>query len=188
MGQLPEALASTRRSQELDPLAAAPRNHLAQCYNWMRDYDRAIIEAQKAIELSPNYGLAYRDLGLASTQNDLHEKAVEALQQGSKLMQDHLWLRGLLGYAYVRAGQPAEARRVLEELKELATKGRFGGAFGVTRIYAAMGEKKQAFAWLRKACEERDPLVIWLKVDPTMDNLRKDPEFAQVLKDMKLLP
>jgi TolB-like protein/Tfp pilus assembly protein PilF len=188
MGQLPEALASTRQSQELDPLAAAPRNHLAMCYIWMRNYDRAIIDAQKAIELSPNYGLVYRDLGLAYTQKDLHEKAVEALQQGSKLTRGHLWLRGLLGYTYVRAGQRAEARRVLEELKELAAKGRFGGAFGIARIYAALGEKKQAFAWLRKACDERDPLVIWLKVDPTLDNLRKDPEFIQLLKDMGLPP
>jgi hypothetical protein len=103
-------------------------------------------------------------------------------------MRGHLWLRGLLGYAYVRAGQPAEAHRVLEELKERAAKGRFGGAFAITRIYAALGERKRAFEWLRKACDERDPLVIWLKVDPTLDNLRKDPEFAQLLKDMGLPP
>jgi hypothetical protein len=77
---------------------------------------------------------------------------------------------------------------VLEELKELAAKGRFGGAFGIARIYAALGEKKQAFAWLRRACDERDPLVIWLKVDPTLDNLRKDAEFTQLLKDMGLPP
>jgi hypothetical protein len=75
---------------------------------------------------------------------------------------------------------------VLEELKKLAANGRFGGAFASTRIYAALGENNQALAWLRKACDERDPLVIWLKVDPTLDNLRKDPRFAQVLKDMGL--
>jgi serine/threonine-protein kinase len=188
MGDLEGALASTRRSQEQDPLAAAPRDHLAQCYNLMGQYDRAIAEAQEALRLDPRYGLAYRSLGLAYSQQDMHEKAVEALQQGSQLTKGHVWIQGLLGYAQARAGQAAEAHGVLEELKGYAVKGRFGCAFGITRIHAALGEKDQAFEWLRKACDERDPLVIGLKVDPTMDNLRTDPRFAQVLKDMRLPP
>jgi hypothetical protein len=55
-------------------------------------------------------------------------------------------------------------------------------------VHAALGEKDQAFEWLRKACDERDPHVIWLKVDPTLENLRSDPRFTQVLRDMKLPP
>jgi hypothetical protein len=77
---------------------------------------------------------------------------------------------------------------MLEELKGLAAKGRFGCPFQIARTYAALGEKDPAFEWLRKACEERDPLVIFLKVDPTLDNLRPDPRFVQVLKDMGLPP
>jgi hypothetical protein len=94
----------------------------------------------------------------------------------------------VLGYTHARAGQPAEARRVLEELKGLAAKGRFNCPFQIARIHAALGEKDQAFEWLHKACDERDPLVVFLKVDPTLDNLRIDPRFAQVLKDMGLPP
>jgi TolB-like protein/Tfp pilus assembly protein PilF len=184
MGQVPEALAVTRRSQELDPRAAPPRNHLAQCYVWMRQYDRAIGEAQKALELDPNYGLAYRDLGLSYSQSDQHEKAIAALQQGLKLTKGQPWIQGLLGYAYARAEQPAEARRVLGDLKGLAAKGRFGCAFGIARIYAAIGEKEPAFQWLQTACEERDPQVVWLKVDPTLDSLRKDPQFDDLLVRM----
>ena len=48
--------------------------------------------------------------------------------------------------------------------------------------------KREAFEWLSKACDERDPLVIWLKVDFMLDNLRADPRFAQTLKDMGLPP
>jgi hypothetical protein len=42
--------------------------------------------------------------------------------------------------------------------------------------------------WLQKACDEREGQVIWLKVDPTLDNLRTDPRFTQILKDMGLPP
>jgi TolB-like protein/Flp pilus assembly protein TadD len=187
-GQLSEALAASRRSVELDPLAATMRNTLAQCYNWMREHDQAIAEAQKALELNPNYGLAYRELGLAYAEKGMHEKALQALRQGLETTKGHPWIKGLLGYAYAKAGQPAAARRVLEELKENAAKGRFGCAFAITRIHAALDEKEQAFEWLRKACDERDTFVVFIKVDPTMDNLREDPRFAQVLKDMGLPP
>src|SRR5439155_25598293 len=131
-GRLAEALAAARRSQDLDALAAPPRNQLAQCYNWMREHDLAIVEAQKALELEPNYGLAYRELGLAYAQKGMHDKALEALRQGLETTKGHPWIQGLLGYTYAKARQPAEARLVLQELKESAAKGRFGCAFAMT--------------------------------------------------------
>ena len=118
----------------------------------------------------------------------MHKKAILALRQGLESTKDDPWIQGLLGYAYAMARQPAEARRVLEELKKTAATGRFGCAFAITRIHAALNEKEQAFEWLRKACDERDTFVVYLKVDPTMDHLRKDPRFAQVLKEMGLSP
>ena len=155
---------------------------------WMREYDQAIAEAQKALELNPSYGSAYRELGMAYAQKGMHEKAVHALRKGLEFTERHPWIQGLLGYAYATAGQSAEARRVLEELKEGAAKGRFGCAFAITRIHAALNEKEQAFEWLRRACDERDTFVVYLKVDPTMDNLRSDPRFARLVKDMGLPP
>jgi TolB-like protein/Tfp pilus assembly protein PilF len=183
MDKLPEALTSTRRSQELDPLGAAPRSHLADCYNRMRQYDQAIAEAQEALELDPKFVLAYGQMGLAYTQKGMHKKALEVLHKGK----GHPSVRGLIGYAYARAEQSAEARQVLEELKGLAER-RFGCAFGIARIHAALGEKDEAFKWLQTARDERDPRVIWLKVDPTLENLHSDPRFAQILKDMGLPP
>jgi hypothetical protein len=39
-----------------------------------------------------------------------------------------------------------------------------------------------------KVGDERESIVIYLKVDPTMDNLCWDPRFGQILKDMGLPP
>jgi tetratricopeptide (TPR) repeat protein len=186
MGRPAESLALTQRVQELDPLAAPLRGHLARCYNMMRQYDQAITEAQKAIELDPNFFLAYSQLGLAYSQKRMHEKAIAVLQKGSSVGKGHPRYRGLLGYAYARAGQTSEARKVLEELKGFS--GLYGYPFAIARVHAALGEKDQAFEWLRKACDERESSVIWLKVDPTLENLRTDPRFAQVLRDMGLPP
>ena len=89
-------------------------------------------------------------------------------------------VRGTLGYAYAAAGKRTEALKVVEELAAVAP-GRFGFAL-------PMGEADQAFEWLRKACDERTPFVIWLKFDPTFDSLRSDPRFTQMLEDMGLPP
>jgi tetratricopeptide (TPR) repeat protein len=148
----------------------------------MRQYDQAITEAQKAIELDPNFYFAYGPLGLALSQKGMHEKAIAALQKKLNVGKG----RGLLGYAYAKAGQTSEARKVLEELKGFS--GQYGYPFAIASVHAALGEKDQAFKWLQKACDERDTHAIWLKVDPTMDDLRTDPRFARLLKDMRLPP
>jgi serine/threonine protein kinase/tetratricopeptide (TPR) repeat protein len=187
-GRLPEALASIRREQQLDPLAPGRRFEVALCYNWMRQYDQAIDEAQEALALDSKFVGAYRERGLALSQKGLHKQALVELQTGVELSKRNPEMLGLLGYGCVAARKSKEAAELLEELLGLAQKGRYGNSFAIARIYAAQGQKDKAFEWLRKACDEHDPRVIWLKVDPTLDNLRKEPEFAKVLKDMRLPP
>jgi len=115
----------------------------------------------------------------------MHEDAVKALKTAVELGRGHARMRGLLGCAYVAAGQRANAQN---ELKELLSKRQFASAFAIARIHAALGDKAEAFKWLWEALEERDSRVIWLKVDPTMDSLRSHPQFAEVLKVMGLPP
>ena len=185
-GRLPEALATLLRGQELDPRSAARRNEVAMCYNWMRQYDKAIAEARKAIELDPNFPQNYVRIGMAQAGKGMYEEAIVELSMAIKSGQQFPGVRGMLGYVYALAGKRTEAQGVLEEMNGLL-QGRFGFAFPIARIHAALGEKDQAFEWLRKACDERDSQVIWLKVDPTMDSLRADPRFIR-LKDMGLPP
>ena len=139
------------------------------------------------MELNPDFPLAYAELGTAYVQKGMPEQAIAELQKTPKIGERHARVRGMLGYAYAAANKRNEAQKVLEELKGLS-QGRFGFALPIARVHAALGEKVQAFEWLRKACDERDPHVIWIKVDPTLDSLRSDPQFAKVLKDMGLPP
>jgi serine/threonine-protein kinase len=187
MNRPAEALATARRMQEFAPLTPNRWATIAQCHNWLRSYDRAIAAANRALELDPNFPLAYQELGNAYVQNGMAEKAIAELRQAVDRGQQSSLVRGMLGYAYATAGKRAEAKKVLDELEALAPD-RFGIAFPIAQIHAALGEKDRAFKWLRKACDERYAGVIWLKVDPTLDSLRKELEFAQLLKDMGLPP
>src|SRR5262249_42407015 len=95
-----EALPVIRQVQGLNPLAAPHTNEVAMAYNWLRQYDQAIVEAQKALELDPDFQLAYDELGRAYVQKGMVEKAIAALQTALNSGHGHPRVRGMLGYAY----------------------------------------------------------------------------------------
>ncbi len=88
-----------------------------------------------------------------------------------------------LGYTYAVAGRRREAQETLKELKELS-KRRYVSPFEIAMVYTGLGEKDQAFEWLEKADEERDPNMVWLKNVAWLDPLRSDPRFEPFLRRM----
>jgi len=55
------------------------------------------------------------------------------------------------------------------------------------QIYAALGEKDQAFEWLEKAYQDHD-LGLFFLTDPVLDPLRDDPRFQDLRRRMNLMP
>lgn len=60
--------------------------------------------------------------------------------------------------------------------------------FNFALIYAALGEKDQAFDWLEKAYEEHSVAMDHIKSRRWFDNLRSDPRFTDLLRRMDLAP
>jgi hypothetical protein len=55
-------------------------------------------------------------------------------------------------------------------------------AYFIAAIYGALGEKDQAFAWLQRAYDERDPQITYLLLDTFMDPLRSDARFNDLVR------
>ena len=49
-------------------------------------------------------------------------------------------------------------------------------------MYAELGDKKDAFEWLNTAYQEHDFLMITLRTDFTMDTLRSDPRYTELVR------
>src|SRR5260370_3937786 len=64
MGQTEESLAESKRALELDQLGLIMNVHLGWHYFYARQYDLAIEQCRKTLEMDPNYGLTHWYLGM----------------------------------------------------------------------------------------------------------------------------
>jgi hypothetical protein len=59
-------------------------------------------------------------------------------------------------------------------------------AYSIAAIHAALADTDRAFEWLSKACQTHSFQLVSLKVDPCFDNIRSDPRFPEVLRQVGL--
>ena len=78
-----------------------------------------------------------------------------------------------------------EALKIVARLKVLANQ-KYVPSSGIASIFAFLGEKDLALAWLEKASEERDSWRVYLKVMPEFGRLRSDPRFWKVVNRVGL--
>ena len=79
------------------------------------------------------------------------------------------------------AGKVEEARAVLAELTQLSPHTCCVPSQSVAIVHTGLGEYDLAFEWLEKALAERDPGLMYLKVQPAWEPLRDDPRFADLI-------
>ncbi len=185
MGRLDESLSERKRAQELDPLSAAFNNDLGITFYYARQYDEAIAQIEKTIILEPRYVEAYLYLGQAYEQKQMYQQAIATFQKGMTQAERHPDLIAALGHAYALAGERDKALKSLAELREIS-KQRYVSPYHFAVVYAGLGDKDKAFAWLDKAFQDRSFFLIWLKVEPLFDSLHDDARFADLLRRIGL--
>ena len=177
-----EALAEMRRVQEVDPLTPLWPTYQGWQYWWTGQYDEAIHEASKSLELASDFPAALYVLGSAYAEKGMYEEAIEAHQKAGALSRE--WKPGL-GCSYAMAGRLDEARVVLAELEADSTP---WDTFFIAQIYAVLGEKDEAFRWLEAAYgPPNHPYVPWIRHPHAFKPLHDDPRFGDLLRRMNLL-
>ncbi len=186
-GRQNEALAEIRRAQELDPLSLTINMWLGMILRSSGQLDQAVDQLRKTIDLDPNFVLAHHRLGLAYEEKGMYDEAISEFRQVLKLSGGSPLGIGALAHVYALAGKPAEARKNLDELLQLS-KQRYVSPSSIATVYAALGDKDQAFAWLEKAYDAHDLLIVRLKWDPRFASLRSDPRFDPLVRRIGLVP
>jgi tetratricopeptide (TPR) repeat protein len=182
-GRHEEAIAEARRSRELDPLSLIINRNVGRRLYFARQYQLAVEASLQTLRLDSDFYPAIVTLGRAYLEMGKVEEGVKELQRAMELSSGNPKVIGLLGHAYVRAGRKDDALKMLRKLQERSPK-EFGRAFPIAVVYAGLGNRDRAFAWLEKAYQERSGWMVTIKNDPALDNLRSDPRFQDLLRRM----
>jgi len=187
LGRTDEAVGAVNRALEFDPFNLVLNFAMAKSLYMGRRYDESIQQGRKILEMEPSFPLAHWQLGVAYAEKGMYREAVSELEQDKALTHGHPVPLSYLGNILARSGERTRALQALEEMKAVS-KQKYTTALGFARIYAGLGDKEQAFAWLEKAYEERSTGLYLLNVDPTWDGLRSDPRFHNLLRRIGLTP
>jgi TolB-like protein/DNA-binding winged helix-turn-helix (wHTH) protein/Flp pilus assembly protein TadD len=183
-GRSSEALEESRKAMALDPLSALYRASYAHRIAYSRRFDEAADACHKALELDANHPIANMYLGQIEEYRNRFPDAIIRFRKAYEATATPLHLANL-GHAYARNGNPSEALKVLAQLRTLS-KTRYVSPYAFALVYIGLGETEKALESLQRAVTERSQAVTNLKVDPVFDDLRSDPRFVSLIRQIGL--
>ena len=185
MGCHEEAIVMMKKSRELDPLSLIINVAIGWACYMARRYDEAIEQLQRTAELDPNFPVTYWILGLLYRKTGRYDLAITTGENGVKLSGGSSLMSAALAQTFANAGKRKNAIRILDDLTKL-TKQRYIAPYFFAGIYAGLGEDERAIKYLEKSYEERSHWLIYLHIDPSMDELRSSPRFQDLLRRVGL--
>jgi tetratricopeptide (TPR) repeat protein len=181
LGRYEEAIRTTDRALQLDPLSNSINATSGFTLYLARQFEPSLEHCRKTIDQDPNFFGSHFVCGLNYEQMGRYEEAIAEFQASVDLSSRLPLFLAALGHAYAVSGKREEAQRMIDEIGDVS-KHTYRSSYAVAAIYAGLGETAQALEWLERACDERATWVIFLKVHPSFDNLDAEPRFQDLLK------
>jgi tetratricopeptide (TPR) repeat protein len=185
MGHVQDSFEQINKARELDSLSFSINFSLGWRFYMARQYDRAIEQLRNTLEMDPTYELPHLVLGQAYEQKGDFAHAIPELQKAADLSHDTPLMVSALAHGYALAGNHAEAEKLLGNLLA-ASKHHYVSPYYVAIVYAGLGKKDLAIDWLEKAFADRSNGLVFLKVEPELDDLRSSPRFASLQQKLNL--
>jgi len=182
LGRIDDALSEIREAHRLDLASTPIATDIGQMLYFAKKYDDAIAQYRAVLERSPDFLQARLRLAEAYAQKQRWDDALAELEElnRSKKIRIPAWF----AYTYALANRRDEAIRILNSLKRDAELMKYTVEIAI--IYASLGDKDSAFAWLEKSLANHEGNLALIKVDPVFDSLREDPRYSDLLRRMNL--
>jgi tetratricopeptide (TPR) repeat protein len=175
-----EAIAEFKETIEIDPINPYFVYNLGGLYGWIGRYEEAMAESQKALELNPNYPPGLHVLGKAYAGLGRYEEAIETHQKLSEISPG---FKHDLAITYILAGQREKALEIANELEKINSK---WNTWGLSEIYAVLGDHDQAIYWIEEAYKRRLDFIPWFKYNAYFKTLNDDPRFQEIIQRLNL--
>ncbi len=182
-----EAISEKLRARELDPFSPMTNLNVGGIYYAQRQYDKALTELKKALEIFPDFWNLHMFLAYTLMMTGRFEESLAEVRKAASLSADEVQVNMSLGVVHAVAGKKEEAMKAIDKLIELS-KSRYVPPFTFAFVYAALDDRDEAFRWLDRAYEERVAnLPGALLEDPLfVDRLGSDPRWDALLQKVGL--
>ena len=189
LGQYTREIAEMRRALELDPLSLIVNANLGFALLHASRYDEAIAQFRRTLELDASFYYARSGLGQALELKGLKDEAVVEYNKVVGVTDDPLPL-AYLGHVYGTLGRTAEARRILDQLRQRREQ---SGSQGYVDPYApalvalGLGDRSEALHWLEQGYAENNGFQLGpIRGDRFLWPLHGDPRFETLAE--KIVP
>jgi len=184
VGRVDEGVAEAKRARELDPLSFFMNRELGRALYLARKYDEAIEQLDRAAELDPHASVVNNWLSWIAEKRGDQARAMQLALLNASLDGWDAEGISLLRKAY----EDRDWKRFYEtDLRRLAAnKDQPSAPYFIAVDELRLGNKEAAFNWLGNSLEGKTVWVMWIRVDPLLDDLHSDPRFNQLLRKMRL--
>ena len=184
MGRFDEARIELKKAQDLDPLSLLTNTSLGRQLYFTRNYDAAIKQLTKTLDMDPKFVPAQHAIEAAYAQNGMFKEAIGERQKVLTLS-GNPDLAAAIGEDFGTSGYPGVMKSWLEGLKEVSKRG-YVSPYNIAQIYARLGDKSQALSSLEQAYEQRDSNLTYVRVEPAFDEVRTDTRFQRVVQQLNM--
>jgi len=182
VGRHPEATKEIRRAREIDPMNPVFSAMEGQILFFAgREPDSSVV-LQSNIDLDPNFWLAHLFFCRNYISKGMLEQALVSANRAKEITHGNAEATGTAAYILAKMGRMQEAKQVLAELESRKDKPFL--AYATAQVHMALGDKERAIDLLEQAYKQREPLMVFMKVEPKWNELRSEPRFIELMNKM----
>jgi Tol biopolymer transport system component/serine/threonine protein kinase/Tfp pilus assembly protein PilF len=187
MGRQDEALSEIKIAAQLDPRSAIIYSAIATVYFYSHQYEQAVEQGNKALEIDSGLVPAHRVLRWTYGAMNRYDDAFKAYisEKGYSGDSEFEW-PVIVAQLEAIGGKREEAQAALKRgfNSPAFKRGANYMYYEIAVIYALLNDQDQAIVWLGKAEANKTYLFNFAPVDPRLDNLRSDARFNELLKKL----
>ena len=184
-GRWQEALAESRQASELDPLSPM----IAMSEPWL-----AMLEGRHAAAVdgfgrlakaNPFDLMALGGLSIALMGSGDFATALEKSKQLQRVVPSSQNL-AQIGWLHARLGNPAEARKILQQLLVESSRGQFVTPNSFCMLNMGLGNADEVFRWAEIGREQQESFLIYVRVLGMWTPFRHDRRYPKLLAELGL--
>jgi adenylate cyclase len=190
MGRFEESIRIGEQTLKLSPLDPGVNAELGFALFFDGQNEKALELYNKSLELNPNFDQTLCVMAMLYAREGQYDQSISIWKRELILFNNEIrkipaFDLAIAGQVFGLAGRRDEALTLLHELNRRAKEEGYMHTSYMAFIYIGLGENQKALELLGKSFNDKDFVLVWLKVHSMLDPLRSNEHFKQLLRKMR---